>query len=342
MNIIVTILIALVCFGVIIFVHELGHFLVAKAFKFKVNQFAIGMGPSIFSFGKGETKYSLKALPIGGFVAMEGEDEESSDDRAFSKKPAYQRLLVCLAGSVMNLILGFIILVVLTTAYSNLVPTKVIATFSEGSALAEKLQVGDEIISVNNLKIYSMNDVVYEFSRDSDKVVDMVVKRNGEKLEITSIPITTVTDETGKEKISLDFKIFGEKKTVLSVLKESVTQTVSNARLVFLSLVDLIRGHYSINELSGPIGVTTVISEAASYGFDSLLNVVAFITINVGVFNLLPLPALDGGKIFILIGEMITRKRLNQKAETIINLVGLAFLMLLMVFATYNDILKLF
>ena len=208
--------------------------------------------------------------------------------------------------------------------------------------MAEKLQVGDEIISVNNLKIYSINDVVYEFSRDSDKVVDMVVKRNGEKLEITSIPITTVTDETGKEKISLDFKIFGEKKTVLSVLKESVTQTVSNARLVFLSLVDLIRGHYSINELSGPIGVTTVISEAASYGFDSLLNVVAFITINVGVFNLLPLPALDGGKIFILIGEMITRKRLNQKAETIINLVGLAFLMLLMVFATYNDILKLF
>ena len=342
MNIIITILIALICFGLIVFIHELGHFLVAKAFKFKVNQFAIGMGPSIFSFKKGETKYSLKALPVGGFVAMEGEDEESDDDRAFSKKPAYQRLLVCLAGSVMNLILGFIILVILTTVYAKLIPTNIIATFPDGGAISEKLQINDEIISVNNLKIYSLNDVIYEFSRDSDKTVDMVVKRNGVKTEVTDIKIPTVIDEEGKETITLGFKIYGREKTFLSVFSESLTQAISNARLVFLSLVDLIRGHYSINELSGPIGVTTVISEAVSYGFDSLLNVLAFITINVGVFNLLPLPALDGGKIFILIGEIITRKRLNQKAETVINLIGFAFLILLMIFATYNDILKLF
>jgi regulator of sigma E protease len=250
--------------------------------------------------------------------------------------------LVCLAGSVMNLILGFIILVILTTVYAKLIPTNIIATFPDGGAISEKLQINDEIISVNNLKIYSLNDVIYEFSRDSDKTVDMVVKRNGVKTEVTDIKIPTVIDEEGKETITLGFKIYGREKTFLSVLSESLTQAISNARLVFLSLVDLIRGHYSINELSGPIGVTTVISEAVSYGFDSLLNVLAFITINVGVFNLLPLPALDGGKIFILIGEIITRKRLNQKAETVINLIGFAFLILLMIFATYNDILKLF
>lgn len=342
MNLFVTILIALVCFGVVIFIHELGHFLVAKAFKFKVNQFAIGMGPSLFSFGKGETKYSLKLLPVGGFVAMEGEDEESDDDRAFTKKPAYQRLLVCLAGAVMNLILGFVILTILISCYYKLTPTNTIAKFSENSSLSEKLQVGDEILSVNNLRVYTMNDIVYEFTRDKDKSVDMIVIRNNEKIEIKDIPITTVTDEEGNETISIDFYRYGKEKTVFSVLKEAGVQTISNARMVFLSLVDLIRGHYSVNDLSGPVGVTTVISQAVSYGFDSLLNVVAFITINLGVFNLLPLPALDGGRIFILIGEMITRKRLNPKIETIINLAGFALLILLMIFVTYNDILKLF
>ena len=156
------------------------------------------------------------------------------------------------------------------------------------------------------------------------KKVDMVIKRNGEKLEITDIPLTTVTDEDGNESISLDMKFYGKKKTVLSVLKDSAMQTVSNSRLVFLSFVDLIRGRYSINELSGPVGVTSVIGEAASYGLDSLLNVVAFITINIGIFNLIPFPALDGGRAIMLLVEMITKKHLNRKVEAIINFVGLA------------------
>ena len=342
MNIFVTILLAIFCFGIIIFVHELGHFLVAKLFKFKVNEFSIGMGPKLFSFGKKETKYALRLLPIGGFVAMEGEDEDSSDERAFNNKPAYQRFLVCIAGAVMNLILGYVILTIMTSCFSSLIGTRYIAVLEEGSALSEKLKVGDEVISVNNLKIYSASDVFYEFARDDDKKVDMVIKRNGEKLEITDIPLTTVTDEDGNESISLDMKFYGKKKTVLSVLKDSAVQTVSNSRLVFLSFVDLIRGRYSINELSGPVGVTSVISEAASYGIDSLLNIVAFITINIGIFNLIPFPALDGGRAIILLVEMITKKHLNRKVEAIINFVGLALLLLVMLFATYNDILKLF
>ncbi len=342
MNIFLTILLAILCFGVIIFVHELGHFLVAKAFKFKVNEFALGMGPKIFSFGKKETKYSLRIFPIGGFVSMEGEDENSEDDRAFNNKPAYQRFLVCIAGATMNLLLGFIILTMITTCFSNLVGTNVIARFEDGSSLAEKLKVGDKVISVNNLRIYSSNDILYEFMRDEDKSVNVVIKRDGKKLEINDVKLSTVIDENGNETVPVDFKVYGKEKTFFSVLGDGFKQTISNSRMVFLSLVDLIRGRYSINELSGPVGVTSVISQAASYGIDSLLNIIAFISINVGIFNLIPFPALDGGRALLLLVEMITKKHLIRKAEAIINFVGLAFLMLVMVFATYNDILKFF
>lgn len=342
MNIFLTILIAILCFGVIIFIHELGHFLVAKLFKFRINEFALGMGPTVLSVKGKETKYALRLLPIGGFVAMEGEDEESSDERAFNNKPAWQRFLVCIAGATMNLILGFIIMVIITSCFANLVGTRKVAYIAENSAFSEKLQVGDEIISVNNLNIFTTTDVYYEFTRDADKSVDMIIRRNNEKIEINNIPLTTVIDEEGNETVSFDLRFYGEKKNVLNVLKEGAIETVSSARLVFLSLVDLIRGRYSVNELSGPVGVTSVISQAASYGIDSLLNVVAFISINVGVFNLLPFPALDGGRSIVLIGEMITKKHLNRKVEAIINVIGLGILLLVMLFATYNDILKLF
>jgi regulator of sigma E protease len=273
---------------------------------------------------------------------MEGEDEDSSDERAFNNKPAWQRFLVCIAGATMNLILGFIIMVIIISCFANLVGTRKVGFIAENSAFSEKLQLGDEIISVNNLKVYTTTDVYYEFSRDADKSVDMIIKRNGEKIEINSISLTTVVDKDGKETVSMDLKFYGEKKNLFNVIKEAAIETVSNARLVFLSLVDLIKGRYSVNELSGPVGVTSVISQAANYGLDSLLNVVAFISINVGVFNLLPFPALDGGRSIVLIGEMITRKHLNRKVEAIINVIGLGILLLVMLFATYNDILKLF
>jgi regulator of sigma E protease len=242
----------------------------------------------------------------------------------------------------MNVVLGFIIICITVSAYYPLIATTKVAKIEENTSFAEKLMVGDEIIAVNNLKVYSMNDVTYEFVRDLDGKVDAIVKRDGKKIEIKDIELRKVANEKGKETIALDFKVYGKEKTLLSVLGNAGKQTVSTARMVWLSLFDLIRGRYSVSELSGPVGVTTVIGEAASKGFENLLSILSFITINVGVFNLIPFPALDGGRVLFLLVELIIRRPLNRKYEGIINFVGLALLMLLILFVTYNDIVKLF
>ena len=341
MNTVLTIIIALLLFSLIIFLHEFGHFITAKLFKIKVNEFAIGMGPKLIAFGKGETRYSLRLLPIGGYVSMEGEDEMSEDPRSFSKAAVWKRILIVVAGAVMNLILGFLVLC-LAVGCDEVITSRTVSSFYENaSTKATGLEVGDTILSVNGRKCYIANDILYEFARIDSGTAEMVVLRNGEKVTLPAVTFQTEENEEGLNQIVIDFTVLPIEKTFGTLVKEAFHWSISYARLIFLSLVDLITGRVAINNLSGPVGIVSTIASAVSYGIQPLLLLMALITINLGVFNLLPLPALDGGKLLLLVLEAIRRKPIPEKYEIVINTAGFILLMLLMAFVTFNDITRL-
>lgn len=345
MNVISTvidIIIAILVFGLLIFTHELGHFTVAKLCHIKVNEFAVGMGPAIVKKQWGETVYALRILPIGGFCAMEGEDEESADDRAFNRKPVWQRMLVAVAGAFTNILTGFIIIVIMTSM-SNMVGTTVVAKFSTEatSNAAGGLQVGDQILRVNGSRTHVTADVAYDLILDSDAVVDIQVKRGGKIVNLTNVKFPMIDSGNGNKAMSLDFWFLGQKKTVGNVLNEAFYDTISMVRLVWLTFISLFNGRFGLNDLAGPIGTTAAVGQAASQGLSTLLYVAAMIAVNLGVVNLFPLPALDGGMLVALIFEAITRRPLNPKYQAYANLIGFSLLMLLMVVVSYNDILRL-
>lgn len=344
------IIIAILVFGIIIAVHEFGHFIVAKRCGIKVNEFAIGMGPAIFKKQKGETLYSLRIFPVGGYCAMEGEDAESQDNRAFNNKPILQRIAVLVAGAVMNILLGFIIVVIMISTSGSLISTT-IASFNETATSSNTgLKVDDQILKINGMTIFDANtDIPYKLTTDTDGIVSMRVLRDGKKVDLTNIKfaIQPATDNA-KQQIIFDFKVRPEEKNVFTVLEYSIKKTASVARLIWISLVDLLKGKYGFNELSGPVGIVGVIGTAISVQetfaekMQTIMSLAAFITINVGIFNLLPLPALDGGRIFCRLIEAVIRKRIKPEVEQIIHFVGLALLLLLMVAVTFNDVFKLF
>lgn len=328
-------------FGLVIFIHELGHFTVAKLSGIKVNEFALGMGPTLLQKQKGETTYALRLFPIGGFVSMEGEDEDSPDERSFNRAPISRRIFTVMAGGIMNLILGFAVLTLLVCNQSA-ITSRTVAQFSENATTqASGLQVGDEIVAVNGRRCFVADDLVYEFVRTNDGTADLTVIRNGEHLTLNNVKFETVAQEDGTNAIVVDFKVLPIEKTVFTVLKEAALWTCSLARLVFLSLVDLVTGRVAVSSLSGPVGVVTVISQAVGYGWESLAMVLALITINLGVFNLMPFPALDGGRLFLLLVEAVRRKPIPEKYQVIINTAGFGLLIALMLFVTFNDVAKL-
>ncbi len=339
------ILLAVLFFGFIIFSHELGHFSVARIFKVKINEFAMGMGPAIFKIKGKETKYSLRVFPIGGFVSMEGEDEQSTDERAFCLKSPWKRFLIVCAGAVINIFMGTVILAIII-CQQDLVGTTQIHSFYEGSQLeATGLQAGDEIIKINGRYVFSDSDLSYLMYSDPDSTLDITVKRNGEKLFLEGVKLTTV-EKDGVEKIVPDMIILGVDKNILTVSTCAVKQTVSVARMVWMSLGDLITGKYGFKDLSGPIGTVGVIADVAQEAtkqtdYSGLLNIMAFISINIGVFNLLPIPALDGGRLLFILIEMIFRKRVPAKYENWVHAVAMVLLFAFMAVITFSDIFKL-
>lgn len=335
-----TILLALVVFGVLIFVHELGHYLAARWAGVQVNEFALGMGPKVFSFTKGETRYSLRLLPLGGFCAMEGEDEDSYSAGSFNNAALPKRVVVMAAGAAMNLLLGLIILTILTTQLDRLGSTTV-AGFKESAVSSSQLMSGDKILRLNNRRVWSDNDMIYEFMRDRDGVMDILVERQGEKVLLPGVAFQMRDLGEGMQGIYIDFTVYGVEKTVPGVIFNSINWTGSLVKQVWGSLIDLITGRYGLNQLSGPVGVTTAIGEVSSQGLRPLLMLVAFITVNLGVFNLLPLPALDGGRLIFLFLEAIRRKPINPKYEGVIHAVGFMLIMGLVIFATVNDVARL-
>ena len=390
MSFIVTFIAAVFVFSAVIAIHEFGHFMVAKLCGVQVNEFSIGMGPVLCKRVRKGTQYSIRALPVGGFVALEGEEspeskqaEENlsvvSDDSSPSRgakadagkpdlpplsgevaeptgsdgevspsgiplneAPVWQRTLIMLAGAGMNFVLGFVVMAILITAQSEPITSKVLYQVEENALCGQTgLQAGDKILAVNGRRCFVANDILYELMRTEDYTADFTVLRDGKKVELPGVQFDTWQDDKGETHMSLGFTVYGIKKTPLNVLKEAGNSVLYYGRIIFASLSDLLRGRESINDLSGPVGIVTAIGQAASYGWQDLLEMLALITVNVGIFNLLPFPALDGGKVVFLLIEGVTGHAVPEKIQSGLTVAAFALLFGLMIFATYNDILRL-
>ena len=410
-------LIAILFFGLIIFIHEFGHFFFAKLFGVRVNEFALGMGPTLLKKQGKETKYALHLFPIGGYCAMEGEDEESEDDRAFCNKKLWQRMIIVAAGATFNLILGVVICCILVGTDGDYVGTRTILRFHETAISNSEggLMPGDEILRIDGKRVFSDYDVTFLMQRNNTGKYHMVVRRDGKKVDLPAVPfqvrtggnfsyaedntigdlsarmkkaglkngdrILAVNGEAVADNAALaaaigadrdfvidytverdgetldvnkvkmmtvtvfDFVILGEKKTVFSVLGGGVKYALTMSRLVYLSLFDLIRGHYGLSELAGPIGTVSVIANVAQESvqtadWSGIIMIMAMITINIGLFNLLPIPALDGGRLFFMFIELIFRKPIPAKYEGWVHAVGMVLLLAFMAVISASDIWK--
>lgn len=366
---ILTIVVSILVFGIVIFVHEFGHFLVAKHCGIRVLEFSIGMGPALWQTEKNGTAYSLRLLPVGGFVSMEGEDEDGTllEDREQPPEPkqeagkaekAYprveqnipfplarprKRIAVLVAGACMNFVLGFLVLFVLLASPDSVIASRQIGEVDETAlSIQTGLQQGDVILQVNGHSCLVANDIFYELSRTEDHQADFVVRRDGKKVELPNVQFGTTTDEQGSEHMQLGFKVYAVHKNFVTVTVEAARCTAYYGRIVYTSLLDLVRGRASINDLSGPVGIVSSISEAVGYGWQDVLNLLALLTVNLGVVNLLPLPALDGGKTLLVLIEAIIRRPVPTKIQIAINAAGMAMLFGIMIFATWQDILRFF
>lgn len=381
MSFIITLLAAVFVFSAVIAIHEFGHFAVAKLCGVQVNEFSIGMGPVLLKKMHHGTQYSLRALPVGGFVALEGEEspesqqaegEERSDleerplsqrsgadsspdggalkgeelsqptGRALNEAPVWQRALIMAAGACMNFLLGFVVMAILLAAQNEPITSRVIYAVEDGALCGQTgLEAGDKVLAVNGRRCFVANDMLYELMRTEDYSASFTVLRDGKKVELPRVQFDTWQDEDGETHMSLGFTVYGIRKTPVNVIKEARNSVLYYGRIIFTSLMDLLRGRESINDLSGPVGIVTAIGQAASYGWQDLLELLALITVNVGIFNLLPFPALDGGKVVFLLIEGVTGHAVPEKIQIGLTLAAFALLFALMIFATYNDIVRL-
>lgn len=332
---------ALLVFGCLIFIHEFGHFICARIFGVTIKEFSVGMGPKIFTktSDKSGTAYSLRLLPIGGYVSMEGEDEASSDINAFGNKAVWKRIIITVAGAVMNVLLGIILMFIMVFATKSLA-SNVIAEFREDAVSSSALQVGDRIVKVENVGVNTGNELVYEIMHKGAKPIDLTVIRNDQRIIVEDVAFGSET-EAGYTFGMVDFYVYSEKATFPNLLKHAFFRSVSTVKMIWDSIVDLLSGKYGIDAVSGPVGATTAIGDAASQGGTSFLYMVVVITMNLGVMNLLPFPALDGGRLIFLIIELIRRKPMKPEIEGYINFAGLIVLFALMILITFKDIIGL-
>lgn len=332
------IVLAVVLFGALVAVHEFGHFITAKLSGVRVNEFAIGMGPAILKKQFGETLYSLRILPFGGFCAMEGEDAVSDDPRAFGSRHVLSRILIVTAGSLMNLISGFLLLsLVFAPVRSWYTPT---VESVEAPQLSENaLRAGDTIKAIDGYNVYLYSDIFVGMSRGAeDGVYDVEVLRDGETVLLEDLAFSASEGEN-EDGYAINFVV--EETSFTGKLKYTLQNGANLVRLVKVGLFDLLSGSVSKDDLSGPVGIGKMMADTAKTDMSSLWYLLAFISINLGIMNLLPIPALDGGRLVFLLIELIRRKPIAPKYEGFVHAAGLALLMLLMLFVTYNDIIKL-
>lgn len=329
-----TIIYAILIFCLLIFVHEFGHFIAAKACGVKVNEFAIGMGPAFFKRQKGETQYSLRIFPIGGFCAMEGEDEDSEDERAFNNKPAWQRACVLAAGPFMNLLTAMLLLIVIAT-WSGQPTTTVSQVLDDSPAYEAGIQAGDEILSVDGTQIKEWNDLLTAVGETTADTVSIKVLRDGKEFTIDSR--VEYDEESQRNKVGIAPAVTHNIiKGTVSGVKNTGTMTV----MMYDILKKLVTGKVSVKELSGPVGIVYAVNDSAKAGVIYVIYLSALLSLNLAVMNLLPLPALDGGRLLFLVIRKITGRRMTDEMEGKIHFVGIMLLLLLMVYVTWNDIVR--
>ncbi len=322
--------------------HELGHYLFARLFHVEIKEFAVGMGPKVYSRVSQKTgiRYSFRILPIGGFVSMTGEDEDSESPNALCNKPVWQRMIICAAGSVFNIITG-VILIFAVIITSPAIGSTVVAEFSENAVSCNYgLAVGDKITAIGNDRTPTWRNVVYEIGHIGADPVDVTVIRDGEKFVLEDVNFGEEVNE-GVTFGVIDFLVAREEKTALNIIRHTWHSSTLTVKMIWESLIDLITGKYGFEAMSGPVGVTTTIGDAAKQGIGSLMYLSAVLAMNLGVFNLLPLPALDGGRLFFQLIELIRGKPIPPKYEGMIHFAGIVLLMGLMLAVTYIDIIKL-
>lgn len=346
------IIFAILIFGILIGIHELGHFTAAKALGVKVNEFSIGMGPALWKKQKGETQYSLRLLPIGGYCAMEGEDEETGDPRALTAQPAWKKLIILVAGSFMNFLLGFVLIIAVFAGGAFSTPT--VTGFMDGCPYQGEnaLQEGDTFYQIDGHRIWFTTNVG-QFLGRGDGTYDVTVVRDGEKVTFENFALTKL-DYPDQETPMYGFNFGVREEGALASLKYSWYCAMDFVRDVWLALSDLVSGAVGIKDLSGPVGIVGMINtvgqeSAAEGGFAAALSNIlyfgAFIAINLAVMNLLPLPALDGGRMFFIIinsiSALVIKKRIPAKYEGYVHAAGMVLLLGLMAIVMYNDIARL-
>lgn len=333
-----SIIVAFLVFLTLVTIHEFGHFIMAKWAGIKVNEFAVGMGPAILKKQKGETLYSLRIFPLGGYCAMEGEDEDSADERSFDNAKAYKRLVVILAGAFMNMLLAVVafLIVNMQSGFTDLSIDKIEAN---SPAYIAGIQENDEIISYNGKKPLLFLELRNMIINSENECDTLTLKRDGKLINVEIKPELATIEDNGK---TIEYKKIGIMPKVRYDFFGAFKESINTCRYAFRSMFDFLgrafKGNVKKNEVSGPVVIIKTIASAAKVGFSSVIFLLGLISINLAFFNLLPFPALDGGKAVFILFEMITGIKPNKKVEYIVNIVGFSLLILLFLFVTYNDI----
>lgn len=344
-----TIIYFILILGITVMVHEFGHFLFSKKAKVHVYEFSIGMGPRLFKWNRknDETEYSIRLFPIGGYVQMAGEDNEDDKkvhkEKLMQSKTWLQRFMIVIAGIMFNFIMAIIILFFIALFNGAPQPNAYIGSLEKGyPAYDSGLELGDEITRVNDKKVSSSDILLLELEINKGKEVTFTVeKEDGSTKEVTINPIKVEQDGTESYKYGFGLSSKVEKGFIASV-KYAFQKTVTLIHQMILIIGSLFTGKLSLNSLSGPVGIYTVVGETAKAGFVNLIYLLAYISINVGFMNLLPIPAFDGGRLLFLIIEKIKGSPIDSKIENIIHSIGFILLMALMIVITYNDIVRIF
>ena len=350
-----SVLFAILLFSLLIFVHELGHFAAAKLSGVQVNEFSMFMGPALWSKQIGETLYSVRLIPIGGYCAMEGEDGGSDNPRSFDKAAWWKRLIILVAGAAVNFVMGVLLMVLIyLPAQQEIAP--VISSFEPFCTIngPEGLQVGDRIVELDGEKIYVQSDFSMLLRLNPGEVHDLVVERDGKKVALPNFPMETHTitaqDGTTREMFGMNFTV--QKLTLPGKLNYAWNQCLDTVRMVRLSLQMLVKGQVGLRDMSGPVGIVqqmSVVADSSPTKLDALMNMLyfgGFIAINLAVMNLLPIPALDGGRVVCLLlttaAEAVTKKKINPKYEGYLHGAGMIALLGLMALIMFKDIFVLF
>lgn len=348
MGIALTVIISILVFGLLIFIHELGHYVFARIFKVTIIEFSIGMGPKLLEYKSKKTgiNYAIAAIPFGGYVAMAGEDSDSDDPNSFDKKPAWQRLIITLAGATVNIVAGFLAMIIYTSI--TMIGGTQVADYPDADYAIRSsesgLLPGDVITHVDGRRVAISDELSYEIMRRGHEPIDITVVRDGEKMVIEDVVFPT-KEEAGQVFGVMDFRVYGKRnqdKTVGDVFVQSWHKSILIMRMCWESIYDLIRGRYTVNAVSGPVGISGAIGDAARAGGVPLLYITTLISINLGVMNLLPIPALDGGRAITTLAEIITRRRIPAHIEQKINAIGLMVLLGLSVLIMIKDVINLF